>query len=321
MPLDILGLVSIDTLDFLDGKSYVGGGGLATAWISALWDVDTTLYSINSSVRCNRIIDGNLSKQQCGFHHVPLGVADKTTCFNILQDNRTSDYIYRITHLNGALGELVSFFAQSKHEQYIKLPASNFFQLKSRCGHFSVNPQGSFNLIEFCNAINTSGFVFLNKKELLDSSNVSLLGAFKYIENMYQSFVITLGEEGSICYYSIDKTWWYCPSIFSDDYISTLGCGDSFAGGFLAAYIKQKPINECLAQGTISAYYTMQSPSNMITRCFDDKSLNHIVELSKYTTSFLSAKDLHEYINSSRYLHINLDLSFDQLPKFCWLYL
>ncbi len=321
MPFDVLGLVSIDTLGFLDGKRYVGGGGLATAWISALWNTDTTLYSINSDVRCNRIIDSNLLKQQCEFRHIPLGMADKTTCFNIFLENKTGDFKYIASHLTGAVDELISFFAQSNHEQYIKLPASNFYQIKRCHRNFSVNHQGSFNLIDFCNTIYTSGFVFLNKKELIDSGNVSLLSALKNIDNMCQSFVITLGQKGSICYYSLDKTWWYCPSIFSDEYISTLGYGDSFAGGFLSAYIKQKPINECLAQGTVSAYYTMQSPSNMITRCFDDKSLNHVVELSKYTISFISAKDLYEYINGRQNLHVMLDLSFDQPPKFCWLYL
>ena len=115
MPLDTLGLVSIDTLRFLDGKSYVGGGGLATAWISALWNMDTTLYSINSNVRCNRIIDSNLLKQQCKFRHIPLGMTGKTTSFNIFLENQTGDYKYIVSNLTSAVDELISFFAQSKH--------------------------------------------------------------------------------------------------------------------------------------------------------------------------------------------------------------
>lgn len=321
MPLDILGLVSIDTLEFFDRKSYVGGGGLATAWIASLWNVDTTLYSINSNKICNKIIESNVSTKQSYFRHVPLGSSTKTTHFNIFQGDSKDDYTYKITQLNSAFDELTSFLSKSEHEQYIKLPALNFYQLQNGNRSFSANPQGNFNLIEYCDTINTSGFIFLNKKELLNCSKMSLLCALEYIESVCQSFVITLGKDGSICYDSVEKMWWHCPSIFTNSYLSTLGCGDSFAGGFLAAYIKKLPISQCLAQGTISASCTMQSPSNMIVQWFDDTSLQHIVELYKYIEFFTSAIELHKYISDRKNSCINLSLSLDPNQKFCWIYM
>lgn len=320
MPLDILGLVSIDTLDFLDGKSYVGGGGLATAWISSLWNVDTTLYSINSNTLCNKIIQNNISIRQSNFRHVPLGSSAKTTHFNIFQGDNKDDYTYKITQLNSALDELISFFSKSEHDQYIKLPASNFYQLRNCNRSFSANPQGKFNLIEFCDTISTSGFIFLNKKELLDYSKMPLLCALEFIENINQSFVVTLGEEGSICYDSATKAWWHCPSIFTNNYLSTLGCGDSFAGGFLAAYTKKLPISQCLAQGSISAFCTMKAPGNMVEQWIDDKSLYHILETYKHIKTFASASELYKYIRGGQDLCIHLELSLDPKQKFCWIY-
>lgn len=319
MPLDILGLVSIDTLDFLDRKSYVGGGGLATAWTSSMWNVDTTLYSINCDTTCNQIIENNIAQKTSYFHHVLLGATDKTTCFNIFETKK-DDYTYKITQLNSVFDELLLFLDKSKHEQYIKLPASDFFQLRNYTGNFSVNPQGKFNLMDYCNMINTSGFIFLNKNELLTCSEMSLLCVLEYIESNCQSFVITLGKEGAICYHSLTKTWWYCPSIFTNNYLSTLGCGDSFAGGFLAAYVKKLPIDQCLAQGTISAYCAMQSPSNMITQWIDDTPLKYIDEMLKYIKSFTSAVALHKYISSGHDLCITLNVTIDLIQKFCWIY-
>lgn len=320
MSLDVLELVSIDTLNFLDRKSYVGGGGLATAWISSLWDIDTTLYSINSNEICNRIIESNVSTNQFNFRHVLLGSADNITHFNIFQNDRKDDYIYKFIQLDSLLDNLITFFDKSKYEQYIKLPALSFKHLLNYNGRFSFNPQGKFNLIQLCDTINTSGFIFLNKNELLDCSKMSFLCALEYVENCCLSFVITLGKEGSICYRNKDKVWWYCPSIFINNYLSTLGCGDSFAGGFLAAYIKKLPIAQCLAQGAISASCAMQSPSNMITKWFDDISLYRIDELHKYIKSFSSAAELNKYISDGQNLCINLNLSFDANQEFCWVY-
>lgn len=320
MSLDVLGLVSIDTLDFLNGKSYVGGGGLSTAWISSLWNVNTTFYSINCNALANKIIANNISKKRLYLQHVALGSEYNTTHFRIYQDKNEEEYTYEITCLNSSLEELILFLNKSEHEQYIKLPASNFYQIKDCTGRFSVNPQGKFNLMEYCNRVKTSGFIFLNKKELLDCSEISFFEALEYIEKICRPFVITLGKGGAICYNSEDRLWWYCPSIMCNDYITTLGCGDSFAGGFLAAYNQKLSIAQCMAQGTLSAYCTMQAPSNMVTQWFEDMSLHHFVKLYEHIRLFESAVDLCEFLNTTQDLSVKISLQFDQTFNFNWLY-
>lgn len=220
---------------------------------------------------------------------------------------------YKITHLSSSLNELLVFFSKSRFEQYIKLPASNFYSLKNYKGNFSLNPQGKFDLQDYYNKLNTSGFIFLNKKELLNCSKMSILPTLKYIEVHNQSFVITFGKKGSICYYNTAQLWWYCPSIFSDNFLSTLGCGDAFAGGFLSAYVQKLTIPQCLVYGTISAYCTMQSQSNMITRWFDKTSLQYVTEiLYDYIKSFTSASELYKHMTNEENLFINLRLSLDE---------
>lgn len=320
MPLDILGLVSIDTLDFLGGKRYVGGGGLASAWVSSMWNVETTLYSVNSNTICNRVIESNIVRTPSYFCHIPLGATNKTTHFTISQQTRNDEYAYKISRLDSAFNELLAFLDASKYDQYIKLPASNFFPLRNYVGKFSVNPQGKFCLQDYCNEVTTSGFIFLNKAELLACSRTSLLEALEYIEYICRPFVITLGKEGAICYYSATKTWWYCPSLFCSNFLSTLGCGDSFAGGFLAGFAKKLSIGDCLAQGTLSAYCAMQSPSNMITQWPNDTSLQNIVAIDRYIKVFDSARALYEYISSGQDVCVDLPVEFDLTQHFCWIY-
>lgn len=320
MPLDVLGLVSVDTLDFLNGKRYVGGGGLATAWTSFLCNEPTTLYSVNSDIICNRIIERNIPPTTSCFNHIPLGAVDKPTCFHIFYNATKDDYVYKITQLQNAYEQLNIFLAKSENDQYIKLPASNFDQLRDFEGRFSVNPQGRFTLDDYCNHLTTSGFIFLNKCELLDCSKMPLLCALKYIESICQSFVITLGIDGAICYQESTKNWWHCPSIYANKRISSLGCGDAFAGGFLAAYSNKLSIIHCLAQGTISAYYAMGSPSNMITQWPSGCFAPSIVELSKYIRCFESTVELYKYINNGQNLCVNLNLSAELTQKFCWIY-
>lgn len=41
--INVLGLISIDTLQFENYTSYLGGGAFATAWIASLWSVQAKL--------------------------------------------------------------------------------------------------------------------------------------------------------------------------------------------------------------------------------------------------------------------------------------
>lgn len=63
------------------------------------------------------------------------------------------------------------------------------------------------------------------------------------------------GSEGAAIY---SKTAQLKMPAFSVDVIDTVGAGDIFNGGFLAAYIQGKNIKECLLWGSASAAYSLQ---------------------------------------------------------------
>lgn len=320
MSLSVMGLVSIDELDFLDGKKYVGGGGLATAWISSLWSVSTTLYSINCNLYCNKIIENNISVNEPFFFHKRNFSEHDTTQFFITLNNYDNEFVFNASHFPNTVNELELFLSIDKNDKYIKLPASNFYFLKNSNRNFSVNPQGQFDLNKYCSIVNTDGYIFLNKKELLCSSKMTFFSALKMIETIPQSFVITLGRDGAICYQCTQKQWWYCPSIYSYDFITTLGCGDAFAGGFMSAHTKRLPIPQCLVQGTFSAYSVMQSAGNMVTKWFDNQSLEYMKCLYKYVKCFDNSKEVYGYLLNNKGLQIQLDLSFDKKTNYDWMY-
>lgn len=311
MFLNVLGLVSIDTLGFYNNKHYVGGGGLATAWASALWGIDSYLYSIDSNTICQRIIDEN-SKYNRNFAHLPINTSIDTVKFIIEKDELSDGYNYRIIGYKNYDKRIIRFLSLDNSEKYIKLSVSNYELLNSAKRCFSINPQGDFDLMKFCNIVNKTRFIFLNINELLHSSKMNLLEVLKYIENNKHSFVITLGKDGSICYYHDNDEWWFFPSINSDKYMSSLGCGDAFAGGFLSAFIKGLPIKLCLARGTISAYCALYSPNNIINNWISKKSLAELNRMRYPDFCFSNASDLYSFIlkKSNR---LDLPISLDNI--------
>ena len=267
LQLNVLGLVSIDTLIFDGNTSYLGGGALATAWTASLWEVPTVLYSISCESSCKEVLDRNLLCNKF-FSHIILSKDKLMTRFEISIYNE--EYKYTISNMSPCHDELCHFLNITTGEQYVKLPADNFAALTDKIDNVSINPQGRFSLLDFAKGTQTKGFIFLNKKELLMAFKQDFQTSLKYIENLQQSFVITLGEDGSICYCAENAKWYFCPSILSVNCVSSLGCGDSFAGGFLAARVKQYSIADCMIYGTISAYLVTLSANNMVTFWLDD---------------------------------------------------
>lgn len=321
MQLSVLGLVSIDTLIFEDGQSYVGGGGLATAWVASLWGANTILYSINSNSLCSEIIKRNLLIHKTSLVHKDYFLTHDTTQFSILQGYQPNEFSYNISNLYNSAKELSDFMDLDTNSKYIKLPASNFYSLKNANGDFSVNPQGQFDLKKYCSIVKPKGFIFLTRQELLDSMQIDFYEALKYLESISQSFVVTLGENGAICYHSAERIWWYCPSIYTYNIKTTLGCGDAFAGGFLSAYIQKLSIQQCLAQGTFSAYCAMQSPSNMVTKWLTSTSQSRIVQFYKYISHFDHAGNFFKFLLDKHHLlPVSFDLTFDDTFNYCWIY-
>lgn len=316
--INVLGLVSLDTLQFENGKSYLGGGAFATAWIASLWGVHANLYSTSYNKEYDKIVQNNMLWNAELFSHMPLATSKPMTRFEISRSNE--DYSYKIFNMNNSQVELKRFLYETKGEQYIKLPAGNFLGLSNMISQASMNPQGKFDLIQFMTRLHTDGYIFLNNKELLSSSKLDFASTLKYIENMKQSFVITLGANGAICYDAYSCNWCYSSSIQTLKHVCTLGCGDAFAGGFLAAQAKRKSISECMLYGTISAYLLTYSPSNMPTIWLDNSTGYEYWEsdLEKMITYFQNVDDLIEFIETSMGKRYTLQHNISLSKKFDW---
>lgn len=317
MRLNVFGLVSIDTLEFDNRSSYVGGGALATAWVASLWKVPSTLYSISCGKEYEKKIQKNVLWNKDFFSHSTLSSSKKMVRFEISETE--GDYTYKIYELEDVKEELKKFLEITGKEQYLKLPASNLIDFANKLTMPSFNPQGRYNLLELTKQIHTDGFIFLNRCELLMNTNLSFVLALKYIEDSRQSYVITLGNHGAICYYANDKAWCFCPIVQSVPLANTLGCGDAFAGGFLAAFMKYSAIAESMILGTISAYLVTYAPSNMITVWLETISERDIFDKLLSSIKFFDTADkLIEYLHFTHDVCVTWNLSSYLTSKFDW---
>lgn len=317
MNLNVLGLVSIDVLEFDEYASYLGGGALSTAWVASLWEVHSTLYSISYEKVYNKVFDRNSAWNNKFFSHITLSESKPMTKFEISKYDE--EYRYKIFNLSLSQNELNCFLRKTTDMKYVKLPAANFLDVEARLTTASLNPQGKFNLIDFTEKIHTDGFIFLNYSELLASSKLNLSSSLRYIENLQQSFVITLGRDGAICYYSNEATWYFCPSIQLVQVASTLGCGDAFAGGFLASYAKHYDLSDCMFYGTISAYLVTHSAGNMVEFWLKRTSEENVfIDLKRQIKQFSSAKDIVNFLRSEDSKTISLSMLPDLSRDFNW---
>ena len=70
--------------------------------------------------------------------------------------------------------------------------------------------------------------------------------------------IVTCGAEGSLAYDTINQKKYQCDAVHTD-VVSTVGAGDSFSASFLAHYLKNYNIYECLAYASkVSAYVVSQ---------------------------------------------------------------
>jgi len=63
--------------------------------------------------------------------------------------------------------------------------------------------------------------------------------------------IITLGEKGALLYNG--EKFMEFEALPISEIVDPTGAGDAFAGGFLAYYVKEKPIEECIKQGLLRA--------------------------------------------------------------------
>lgn len=320
--INVIGLVSLDKTYFDEKKTYLGGGAFATAWITSLFNINTDLYSISCHNEYNNIIKNNLRWNANLFSHFSFSSNKPMTVFEISSNG--IDYFYKIQNLRTAANELTEFLITRQVNdiiKYIKLPYSDIVANSVFLSDESMNPQGKFDLIDFSSKVHTNGYIFLNKNELLNScSGLDFFSALEYIESIRQSFIITLGIDGAICFDNDSNNWYYSPSIFSDEYVCSLGCGDAFAGGFLSGKFYDKTIPECMMIGTLSGYLLSLSPSNMPTKWFTPEANidNFYRSFINEVKCFKHVEYLKSFLNTNKSKQYLLRDNFDVALSFDW---
>lgn len=122
------------------------------------------------------------------------------------------------------------------------------FEEASRYANFlSLNPGtllSEYGIDELYKPIKRSNVIFLNKKEvkILTGENLKN-GTQALLDTGAKMVVVTCGKEGANLY---TKDEIIHSPVKETAALDTTGAGDSFAAGFIAAYIKNKKLNECL---------------------------------------------------------------------------
>ena len=122
------------------------------------------------------------------------------------------------------------------------------FEEASRYANFlSLNPGtllSEYGIEELHKPIKRANAVFLNKKEvkILTGENLES-GAQTLLDTGAKMVVVTCGKDGANLY---TKDNIIHSPVKETAALDTTGAGDSFAAGFIAAYIKDKKLEECL---------------------------------------------------------------------------
>ncbi|KPU63941.1 carbohydrate kinase [Thermococcus sp. EP1] len=101
--------------------------------------------------------------------------------------------------------------------------------------------------------ISKTEIIFPNEREALTITGERDIK--KAIEKLHtwgaKIVVVTMGEKGVLLYNG--ESFMHFKALPIDEIIDPTGAGDAFAGGFLAYYAKEKPIEECIKQGLLRA--------------------------------------------------------------------
>ncbi|MGB9978485.1 carbohydrate kinase family protein [Methanobacterium sp.] len=146
-------------------------------------------------------------------------------------------------------------YIQSSKVLHITGMYKEVFEEASRYANFlSLNPGtllSAYGIDELYKPIKRANVIFLNKKEVKIITGENLdTGAQTLLDTGVKMVVVTCGKDGARLY-TKDKII-HSP-VKETAALDTTGAGDSFAAGFIAAYIKDKELKECLDFANIVA--------------------------------------------------------------------
>jgi len=136
-----------------------------------------------------------------------------------------------LLHITGMYYEVVE--EASKHAQLISFSPGSLLS--------------SFGLKKLKQIIQRTHILFLNKKEVELLTKMNIKDGIRFIRELeVPIIVVTMGKYGATVYTSDEIIETPAETVKALD---TTGAGDTFAAGFLAAYIKDQALKECLIYG------------------------------------------------------------------------
>lgn len=145
------------------------------------------------------------------------------------------------------LKEDIEYIKSSKVLHVTGMYREVFEEASKYAGFLSLNPGtllSTYGIDELHKSIKRADVIFLNKKEvgILTGEDINN-GVQAILDTGAKMVVVTCGKDGANLYTRGETIHSHVKKTTALD---TTGAGDSFAAGFIAAYLKNKKLEECL---------------------------------------------------------------------------
>ena len=155
--------------------------------------------------------------------------------------------------------EDINYINDSKILHVTQMYKSVVKEASKHANIFSFNPGAilcSFGTTKLAKIIKRTDILFLNKKEIkILTGEDSMVGASILQDMGAKIVIVTCGENGASLYTEYNVIHSPARKV---KVLDTTGAGDSFAAGFIAAYIKEKKLKECLDYANLVASYCVR---------------------------------------------------------------
>lgn len=197
---------------------------------------DSTSFSLIFDFDHDRVIFSHHAEKNYGFSY---------------ESNEKVDFIY-LTSIGKEW--------RTAYKNVLKFALENNISLSFSPGSHQLKEIDDF----FFEILKNSQSIFINKEEaqlILEQNGVKETEPTKILLSLQklgpQLISITDGARGAYALDTQQKPYFIKP-IYVEKPIEKTGAGDSYAAGFIAAYLHGKPVPECMQWGMLNAYSVMQ---------------------------------------------------------------
>ena len=262
MRVGVIGFCEYDTLKYMGNSRFIGSGALSTAIHIALYGVYVSFFTYCGLDFPKSMIYAKLKpvRQYFSFNDIPR----ECTAVQVTIKKENHDHTWSIVNPGAWNNVKLSDFediAEKCNTVYIKLPyhiASDLstYIAKDDALNIAINPQGVY-FFKHLKGL-AADLLFFSEREICSAAKKTLSGVLQILPTLEKDVVITIGNRGAVLYNRSDSAYYYVPP-FDVDVVDTLGCGDAFAGGFIASQMKGEKTKDQLAAGILCATLNTQT--------------------------------------------------------------